>query len=78
MVQTQFIEREVVKYCCFIVFVCAVFAEFSFCCTLGLTNALEQDGFISGFMDFYLRTVREPAESSHLQEYLSATFDSSV
>ncbi|XP_017277616.1 transmembrane 6 superfamily member 2 [Kryptolebias marmoratus] len=33
-----------------------VFAEFSFCCMLGLTNALEQDGFISGFMGFYLKT----------------------
>ncbi|XP_037537627.1 transmembrane 6 superfamily member 2 [Nematolebias whitei] len=33
-----------------------VFAELSFCCMLGLTNALEQDGFISGFMDFYLKT----------------------
>ncbi|XP_028283626.1 transmembrane 6 superfamily member 2-like [Parambassis ranga] len=32
-----------------------VFAEFSFTCMVGLTNALEQDGFISGFMDFYLR-----------------------
>lgn len=32
-----------------------VFAEFSFTCMVGLTNALEQDGFISGFMAFYLR-----------------------
>uniref|UniRef100_A0A8C7ZUD3 Transmembrane 6 superfamily member 2a n=1 Tax=Oryzias sinensis TaxID=183150 RepID=A0A8C7ZUD3_9TELE len=32
-----------------------VFAEFSFTCMVGLTNALQQDGFISGFMDFYLR-----------------------
>ncbi|CAB1443013.1 unnamed protein product [Pleuronectes platessa] len=31
------------------------FAEFSFTNTVGLTNALEQDGFISGFMGFYLR-----------------------
>ncbi|XP_035491294.2 transmembrane 6 superfamily member 2 isoform X1 [Scophthalmus maximus] len=32
-----------------------VFAEFSFTCMVGLTNALEQDGFISGFMGFYLK-----------------------
>ncbi|XP_077413699.1 LOW QUALITY PROTEIN: transmembrane 6 superfamily member 2-like [Vanacampus margaritifer] len=32
-----------------------VFAEFSFTCLVGLTNALEQDGFISGFMGFYLK-----------------------
>lgn len=32
-----------------------VFAEFSFTCMVGLTNALEQDGFISGFMDFYIK-----------------------
>ncbi|XP_035025070.1 transmembrane 6 superfamily member 2 [Hippoglossus stenolepis] len=32
-----------------------VFAEFSFSCMVGLTNALEQDGFISGFMGFYLK-----------------------
>ncbi|XP_047446472.1 transmembrane 6 superfamily member 2 [Mugil cephalus] len=32
-----------------------VFAEFSFTCMVGLTNALEQDGFISGFMDFYVK-----------------------
>ncbi|XP_074507163.1 transmembrane 6 superfamily member 2-like [Sebastes fasciatus] len=32
-----------------------VFAEFSFACMVGLTNALEQDGFISGFMGFYLK-----------------------
>lgn len=32
-----------------------VFAEFSFTCMVGLTNALEQDGFISGFMTFYVR-----------------------
>lgn len=31
------------------------FAEFSFTCMVGLTNALEQDGFISGFMGFYLK-----------------------
>ncbi|KAM9791298.1 transmembrane 6 superfamily member 2-like [Syngnathus typhle] len=32
-----------------------VFAEFSFTCLVGLTHALEQDGFISGFMGFYLK-----------------------
>ncbi|XP_032421438.1 transmembrane 6 superfamily member 2-like [Xiphophorus hellerii] len=32
-----------------------VFAEFTFGGMVGLTNALEQDGFISGFMDFYLK-----------------------
>lgn len=39
---------------------CPVFAEFSFTCMVGLTNALELDGFISGFMGFYLRMVRWP------------------
>lgn len=34
------------------------FAEFSFTCLVGLTNALEQDGFISGFMGFYVKKVR--------------------
>lgn len=34
-----------------------VFAEFSFTCMVGLTNALEQSGFISGFMGFYIRQV---------------------
>ncbi|XP_070701903.1 transmembrane 6 superfamily member 2 [Pempheris klunzingeri] len=32
-----------------------VFAEFSFTCMVGLMNALEQDGFISGLMAFYLK-----------------------
>nr|XP_057923740.1 transmembrane 6 superfamily member 2 isoform X2 [Doryrhamphus excisus] len=32
-----------------------VFAEFSFTSLVGLTNALEQEGFISGFMGFYIK-----------------------
>ncbi|KAM6948143.1 transmembrane 6 superfamily member 2-like [Aplochiton taeniatus] len=32
-----------------------VFAEFCFTCLVGLTNALEQDGYISGFMGFYIK-----------------------
>ncbi|XP_016897682.1 transmembrane 6 superfamily member 2 isoform X2 [Cynoglossus semilaevis] len=32
-----------------------VFAMFSSTCLVGLTNALEHDGFISGFMGFYLK-----------------------
>ncbi|CAB1326659.1 unnamed protein product [Coregonus sp. 'balchen'] len=32
-----------------------VFAVFSFTCLVGLTNALEQDGYISGYMGFYLK-----------------------
>lgn len=45
--------------CYFSFFLCmfAVFAEFSFTCLVGLTNALEQDGFISGFMGFYIKMV---------------------
>lgn len=35
----------------------AVFAEFSFTCVIDLTSALEYDGFISGFMEFYQKTV---------------------
>lgn len=38
--------------------VCLVFAVFSLPCMLGLTNALEQSGFISAFMGFYLKMVR--------------------
>lgn len=34
-----------------------VFAEFSFTCIIDLTSALEYDGVISGFMEFYRRTV---------------------
>ncbi|KAJ7993102.1 hypothetical protein DPEC_G00268940 [Dallia pectoralis] len=33
-----------------------VFAEFSFTCVVDIVSALEQDGFISGFMDFYQKT----------------------
>lgn len=33
-----------------------VFAEFSFTCIIDLTSALEYDGIISGFMEFYRRT----------------------
>uniref|UniRef100_A0A8C5E3X2 EXPERA domain-containing protein n=1 Tax=Gouania willdenowi TaxID=441366 RepID=A0A8C5E3X2_GOUWI len=33
-----------------------VFAEFSFTCIIDLTSALEYDGFISGFMEFYRKT----------------------
>ncbi|KAA0712191.1 Transmembrane 6 superfamily member 2 [Triplophysa tibetana] len=33
-----------------------VFAEFSFTCIIDLTSALEYDGFISGFMEFYQKT----------------------
>ena len=43
-----------VKAC---VSVCPVFALFSFTCLVGLTNALEQDGYISGFMTFYVKKV---------------------
>ncbi|XP_026169659.1 transmembrane 6 superfamily member 2-like isoform X1 [Mastacembelus armatus] len=32
-----------------------VFAVFSFSCMVSLTNALEQDGFISGFISFYVQ-----------------------
>ncbi|XP_057697695.1 transmembrane 6 superfamily member 2b [Corythoichthys intestinalis] len=33
-----------------------VFAEFSFTCVIDLTSALEYDGVISGFMEFYRKT----------------------
>ncbi|CAI5639888.1 unnamed protein product [Oreochromis niloticus] len=33
-----------------------VFAEFSFTCIIDLTSALEYDGIISGFMEFYQKT----------------------
>lgn len=35
----------------------AVFAEFSFTCVIDLVSALEYDGIISGFMEFYQKTV---------------------
>lgn len=34
-----------------------VFAEFSFTCVIDLASALEYDGLISGFMEFYQKTV---------------------
>ncbi|KAK7945720.1 hypothetical protein WMY93_001448 [Mugilogobius chulae] len=40
-----------------------VFAEFAFVCMFFFTNALEQDGYISGFMAFYLK-MGEPHLSS--------------
>ncbi|XP_029562712.1 transmembrane 6 superfamily member 1 [Salmo trutta] len=33
-----------------------VFAEFSFTCVIDLVSAMEHDGFISGFMEFYQKT----------------------
>ena len=56
----------------FFLCVCPVFAELSFTCMVGLTNALEQDGFISGFMGFYLKMVRGPFPSflDHLLKIL--------
>ncbi|GLD50463.1 transmembrane 6 superfamily member 1-like protein [Lates japonicus] len=33
-----------------------VFAEFSFTCVIDLTSALEYDGILSGFMEFYQKT----------------------
>lgn len=41
----------------FPLFIVLVFAEFSFTCIIDLTSALEYDGIISGFMEFYRRTV---------------------
>lgn len=48
--------------CTLMLFVCffhdaAVFAEFSFTCVIDLVSALEYDGIISGFMQFYQKTV---------------------
>ncbi|KAM3865725.1 transmembrane 6 superfamily member 2-like [Diretmus argenteus] len=42
-----------------------VFALFSFTCVVGLTNALEQDGFISGFMGFYLKMGEPHLSTAH-------------
>uniref|UniRef100_A0A3B4AYR9 EXPERA domain-containing protein n=1 Tax=Periophthalmus magnuspinnatus TaxID=409849 RepID=A0A3B4AYR9_9GOBI len=47
----QTVELFLPKYLC----LSTVFAEFAFICMVGLTNALEQDGYISGFMAFYLK-----------------------
>lgn len=41
----------------FFCLVFSVFAEFSFTCIIDLTSALEYDGIISGFMEFYQKTV---------------------
>lgn len=45
----------VMPFVCF--FMTAVFAEFSFTCVIDLVSALEYDGIISGFMQFYQKTV---------------------
>lgn len=52
--------------CTLMLFVCfffhnaAVFAEFSFTCVIDLVSALEYDGIVSGFMQFYQKTVGPP------------------
>ncbi|CAL8281594.1 unnamed protein product [Lota lota] len=42
-----------------------VFAEFSFTCLMALTNALEQDGFIRGFMGFYVKMGEPHLSTAH-------------
>ncbi|TRY55177.1 hypothetical protein DNTS_032662, partial [Danionella cerebrum] len=42
-----------------------VFAVFSFTSVLSLTNALQQDGFIKGFMDVYVGKVEPHLSSAH-------------
>ncbi|KAK9980311.1 hypothetical protein ABG768_013683 [Culter alburnus] len=42
-----------------------VFAVFSFTSVVGITNALQQDGFIRGFMDFYISKVEPYLSSAH-------------
>ncbi|XP_076847387.1 transmembrane 6 superfamily member 2 isoform X2 [Brachyhypopomus gauderio] len=43
----------------------AVFALFSFTSVADLTNALEQDGYIRGFMDFYIYKVEPYLSTAH-------------
>ncbi|XP_048020482.1 LOW QUALITY PROTEIN: transmembrane 6 superfamily member 2 [Megalobrama amblycephala] len=42
-----------------------VFAVFSFTSVVGITNALQQDGFIRGFMDFYISKVEPYLSTAH-------------
>lgn len=42
-----------------------VFAVFSFTSVVGITNALQQDGFIKGFMDFYISKGEPHLSSAH-------------
>lgn len=42
-----------------------VFAVFSFTSVVGITNALQQDGYIKGFMDFYVSKAEPYLSSAH-------------
>lgn len=42
-----------------------VFAVFSFTSVVGITNALQQDGYIKGFMDFYISKAEPYLSSAH-------------